>query len=230
MKSVVLLSGGLDSQVLAEHLISKGDQLYCLSIHYGQRHNKELAFANEFTRSRDLPHITLDLSGLNALLTSSSQTGNIPVPDGHYTENSMKLTVVPNRNMMLLSMAIAWAVDLKADRVAYAAHSGDHTIYPDCRPEFVEAMNRAAQLADWHQVQIYTPFVEMTKADIVKEGARLGLDFKGTWSCYKGLSEHCGACGTCVERKEAFELSGVPDPTIYIPEFESRGFTHVVDA
>jgi len=137
------------------------------------------------------------------------------VPAGHYTNETMKLTVVPNRNMIMLSVAIGWAVSGKADAVAYAAHAGDHTIYPDCRPAFIEAIRQAAALCDWHRVELLTPFVGKTKRDIVRLGAELDVPFGQTWSCYVGGEVHCGRCGTCVERREAFKSAGVDDPTVY---------------
>lgn len=127
----------------------------------------------------------------------------------------MKKTVVPNRNMILLAVAIAKAVSVGARFVAYGAHAGDHAIYPDCRPEFVEAMKTAAGLADWTKVEILAPFIKSTKADIAKTGARLGVPFEMTWSCYKGGEIHCGKCGTCTERREAFQLAKIDDPTKY---------------
>jgi 7-cyano-7-deazaguanine synthase len=149
----------------------------------------------------------------------SSQTDkSVPVPEGHYEEESMKQTVVPNRNMILLALAGAWAISTKSDAIAYAAHSGDHAIYPDCRPEFTEAMSDALRLCDWHEVKLMRPFLyptPMSKADIVKLGTSLGVPFELTWSCYKGGEKHCGKCGTCVERVEAFQLAGVEDPTEY---------------
>ena len=130
----------------------------------------------------------------------------------------MKSTVVPNRNMILLSLATAWAVSKKADSVSYAAHSGDHAIYPDCRNEFAEALDKAIRLADWQEVYLNRPFVDLTKADIVKLGSELNVPFEQTWSCYEGQEVHCGRCGTCIERREAFYLAGVEDPTEYSPE------------
>ncbi|MFM9146691.1 MAG: 7-cyano-7-deazaguanine synthase, partial [Verrucomicrobiota bacterium] len=139
----------------------------------------------------------------------------VKVPEGHYEEESMKATVVPNRNMLLISVATAWAVSLRAESVAYGAHGGDHAIYPDCRPEFAEALDRAVRLADWHEVRLERPFVKMDKAAIVRRGAELDVPFSLTWSCYVGGERHCGKCGTCVERKEAFRLARVTDPTDY---------------
>ena len=133
----------------------------------------------------------------------------------------MKTTVVPNRNMILLAVAAARAIALKADTLAYAAHGGDHAIYPDCRPEFADAMDHAIGLADWHKVRLERPMVTWTKSDIVRRGAELGVPMHLTWSCYKGGDTHCGRCGTCIERREAFYLAGVTDPTTYAPDAPS---------
>jgi 7-cyano-7-deazaguanine synthase len=127
----------------------------------------------------------------------------------------MKSTVVPNRNMILLALAGGHALSLGFDTIAYAAHAGDHTIYPDCRPEFADSMNKALGLADWKDLNLHRPYVEMTKSDIVSLGDRLDAPLHLTWSCYAGGEIHCGKCGTCVERKEAFELANIADPTKY---------------
>ena len=127
----------------------------------------------------------------------------------------MKATVVPNRNMILLSLAAGYAISIQYDTVAYAAHSGDHTIYPDCRPAFADAMEQVLKLADWESISLFRPFVNWSKADLVKRGNEIGVPFEHTWSCYAGGEKHCGKCGTCVERKEAFELVGLSDPTCY---------------
>jgi 7-cyano-7-deazaguanine synthase len=141
----------------------------------------------------------------------------------------MKTTVVPNRNMILLALATGHALSIGAQQVAYAAHSGDHAIYPDCRNEFADAMARAMALCDWSQVELYRPFVDWTKADIVRRGAELGVPFGQTWSCYKGGNKHCGRCGTCIERREAFDLAGVEDPTNYKPDAPSVDFLRTND-
>ncbi len=222
MKHILLFSGGLDSTVALYSLLAKGHEVCALSINYGQRHKKELDSAKSIADSCGVPFHILDLGSVQALISGSSQTGNIEVPDGHYTEESMKLTVVPNRNMIMLSLAIGWAVNLKFDSVVYAAHTGDHAIYPDCRKEFIESMDASARLCDWHPVQVIAPFQDLTKDEIVREGARLGVAFEKTWSCYKGLHYHCGKCGTCTERKEAFAVSGIKDPTIYLDEINEQ--------
>lgn len=218
MKIILTLSGGMDSAVLLWLLKNQGHEVRCLSVDYGQRHRKELRSAVELARLAGVEHKVVDLSAVRELMAGSSQTSDLPVPEGHYAEESMKQTVVPNRNMLLLALAGAWAVSTKSDAIAYAAHTGDHAIYPDCRPEFTEAMEKAFQLCDWHPVKLIRPFLQpkpMTKADITKLGQGLGVPFGLTWSCYKGEEVHCGKCGTCVERIEAFQLAGVPDPTEY---------------
>jgi len=216
MKTVLIYSGGLDSTVALYYLKEQGHKLKALSVDYGQRHKKEIELAKYHCAKLGIEHQIADLTGITHLLGGSSQTSSsVDVPEGHYAEESMKLTVVPNRNMIMLSVAIGWAVSQKADFVAYAAHAGDHAIYPDCRPEFAEALDHVAKLADWHQVSLLRPFVQWSKADIAAEAKRLGVEIEKTWSCYKGLELHCGKCGTCTERIEAFQLAGVNDPTVY---------------
>ena len=216
MKAVVLFSGGLDSTVLASHLLSQGAEVRLLSIDYGQRHAKELAHGEALAKHMNLPRKSLLLPDLGDLLKGSSLTDDsVELPVGHYAEESMKATVVPNRNMILLALAGGYALSSGFDTIAYAAHAGDHFIYPDCRPEFAEAMEKALGLADWNDLSLYRPFVDMTKAKLVRLGTELGTPLEMTWSCYAGMDVHCGKCGTCVERKEAFELAKVHDPTKY---------------
>lgn len=224
MKSVAIFSGGLDSTVLLHELLHAGDEVLALSIDYGQRHRIELEYAQRTVQKLGIPWQRADLSAVAPLLAGSSQTSSdIAVPHGHYAEETMKLTVVPNRNMIMLTVAGGWAISVKASRLAYGAHTGDHAIYPDCRPEFVDAMRHALSLADWHQLELYCPFIHLDKAGIVARGAELGVEFASTYSCYEGGQIHCGACGTCVERREAFHKAGVPDPTEYqsTPDFNS---------
>ncbi len=216
MNIVAIVSGGLDSAVMLGQFLREKHQVRAFSCNYGQRHVKELAFASDLSRLWNVRHEIADLRGIAHLLAGSSLTSpEIPVPDGHYTEERMKSTVVPNRNMIMIAIAVGWAVSLKFDAVAFAAHSGDHAIYPDCREEFAEALDRACRLADWRGVALLRPFVNKTKAEIVSAGAEIGVPFERTWSCYKGGEIHCGVCGTCVERREAFTVSGVTDPTRY---------------
>jgi 7-cyano-7-deazaguanine synthase len=214
---VVLLSGGLDSSVLAYALSRAGLTVKALTVLYGQRHAKEHLAAAAISRALGIEHVTLDLSSIRPIMSGKSALLNpdVDVPEGHYADQSMQVTVVPNRNMLLLSLGAAWSVAAALDGVAYAAHRGDHAIYPDCRPEFAEAMNAAITLCDYRPQRLLRPFVNMTKSDIASLGAVLRVPFELTWSCYVGAEVHCGKCGTCVERIEAFQHANVPDPTAY---------------
>lgn len=216
-KILALCSGGLDSVVLAHKIADKGDLAGLVSFHYGQRHKKELLFSKECANTLGVPHTVIDIEDFGRLLSGSALTDQMDVPDGHYTEDSMKVTVVPNRNAIMLTMACGVACAQGLDGVATAVHGGDHYIYPDCRPGFIKAFAemQSHALEGMADIKLYTPFLEKDKADIVREGARLGTDFTATWSCYKGAEHHCGRCGTCVERQEAFAIAGVEDPTVY---------------
>lgn len=213
MNAVTLLSGGLDSTTLAYKLAHEGAELRAVSFDYGQRHARELDSARTIALLLGIPHtvvrLELDLPG------SSLTDPDVPVPEGHYADESMRATVVPNRNAMMLSIAFALAIAHRADKVAYAAHAGDHPVYPDCRPAFVTAFQTMQDVASDRRPRLHAPFIYKSKADIVQIGQELGVPWKETWSCYQGQDVHCGRCGTCVERREAFELAGVPDPTEY---------------
>ena len=217
MKTIVICSGGLDSVSLA-HMVARDHQLTGLiSFDYGQRHRKELDYAALCAQRLGVPHDIIDLRSVGAVLTGSALTDDVDIPDGHYAEDSMRVTVVPNRNAIMLTVAFGAAAARGADAVATAVHGGDHFIYPDCRPSFTqafEAMQKHA-LDGYADVSLFTPFVHRSKADIVTEGARVDTPFAQTWSCYKGGEHHCGRCGTCVERREAFHLASVDDPTTY---------------
>ena len=218
-RTVAIVSGGMDSVALAYHLQAEGHDLHLVSVDYGQRHRKEMAFAALAAKSLHAQHSIIDLSSITKHIGSSSLTGDIEVPDGHYAEESMRITVVPNRNMMMLSVATAIAISENADYVATGVHGGDHFIYPDCRSEFITACSAAAQIGmvgiSEQFKGIIAPFVHHDKAWIAKHGTDVGVPWKDTWSCYKGGDIHCGRCGTCVERAEAFYLAGVEDPTDY---------------
>lgn len=222
MKTNVICSGGLDSVSLAHVIADQGALSRLVSFDYGQRHRKELEFAAACALRLGVPHHLIDMRGIGTSLTGSALTEDIDVPDGHYAEETMRITVVPNRNAIMLSIAYGIAAANGDDAVATAVHGGDHFIYPDCRPSFTEAFDRMqrAALDGYAEVALYTPFVHRTKADIVTEGAKVHTPFAETWSCYKGGALHCGRCGTCVERREAFDLAGIPDPTPYAdPDF-----------
>ena len=217
MRALVLFSGGLDSTVLATQMKKDAEETRLLSIDYGQRHAKELDHSQKVADHLGLAHEILKLPQLGQILGGSSLTDkSMTLPEGHYAEESMKSTVVPNRNMILLALAGGHALSIGFDTIAYAAHAGDHTIYPDCRPEFADAMDTALGLADWNTLSLHRPYVEMTKSDLVSLGDKLEAPLHLTWSCYAGGERHCGKCGTCVERKEAFALANIPDPTKYV--------------
>lgn len=217
MKTIVVMSGGLDSTTLLYDLLKADHTVEALSFDYGQRHARELVSAQAICSVLDVPWMRADLSAIGAIIAGSSSLLNrdVAVPHGHYADVSMKKTVVPNRNMIMLSVAIGHAIARGFEAVAFGAHAGDHAIYPDCRPAFAAAMDTAALLCDWTEVRVLRPFVHMTKTQIVRRGFDLAVPFERTWSCYEGGEVHCGKCGTCVERKEAFSLAEVVDPTRY---------------
>ncbi|AJE48066.1 7-cyano-7-deazaguanine synthase QueC [Celeribacter indicus] len=222
MRTLVICSGGLDSVTLADLVAQEGHLSRLVSFDYGQRHARELDHAARAAARLGVPHHLIDMRAIGAALTGSALTDDIEVPDGHYAEETMRITVVPNRNAILLAVAYGIAAAEGDTAVATAVHGGDHFIYPDCRPAFTAAFAamQEAALDGYATVTLLTPFVHRSKADIVAEGARLGTPFADTWSCYRGGARHCGRCGTCVERREAFALAGVPDPTVYEdPEF-----------
>ena len=213
---VVIYSGGMDSfTILNQAFQNKEFNVHALSFDYGQRHVKELACAKSVCQELNIPHQIIDISAINALLKGSALTDNIDVPEGHYEAESMKQTVVPNRNMVLISLAVAHAVSINATKVFYGAHSGDHAIYPDCRPEFVHAMNDVCAIANYEAVEIVCPFLDKSKIDILAAVLALELDYGKTWTCYNGREKACGKCGSCQERLEAFALNNATDPLAY---------------
>lgn len=212
--SLIVLSGGLDSTTM---LYEYSERIaLALSFHYGSNHNdKELAFAKMHCERLGIPHIIIPLNFIKDYFHSSLLEGADAIPEGNYDDENMRSTVVPFRNGIMLSIAAGMAENNHLQYVMLANHSGDHTIYPDCRPEFVEAMNHAIENGTWNGVKLLTPYTFLTKAEIAAKGKELNLDYTETWSCYKGGEHHCGVCGTCRERKEAFQLAGIEDKTIY---------------
>jgi 7-cyano-7-deazaguanine synthase len=217
MKIIVVCSGGLDSVSLAHRTAAEGELFGLLSFDYGQRHRKELDFAAACAARLGVWHEVIDIAGIGRHLTGSALTDAVEVPDGHYAEETMKSTIVPNRNAIMLAIAFGVAAARKADAVAVAVHGGDHFIYPDCRPDFIDLFGQMQKQAldGYADVSLLAPYVNVSKADIVTDGARHGTPFAETWSCYKGGLRHCGRCGTCVERREAFAIAGIEDPTEY---------------
>lgn len=214
-KVVVIYSGGMDSYTVLNKAIRQGYEVYALSFDYGQRHVKELKVAADVCAELNISHKVVDISAINQLIGGSSLTDDIDVPEGHYEEESMKSTVVPNRNMILLSLAVGYAVSLKANKVFYGAHSGDHAIYPDCRPEFVQKMDDVCRIANYEEIEIVSPYLNNTKIEILTDGLNMDLDYSKTWTCYNGREKACGKCGACQERLEAFELNQASDPLPY---------------
>ena len=206
MKTVLIISGGMDSTTLLYDLKHQGYEIRALSFNYGQRHKKELDYAAKSCSVLKVDHKIVDLSAITPLISNSALTGNVDVPEGHYEDESMKVTVVPNRNSIMLAIAVGWAENLKYQSVSIANHAGDHAIYPDCRPEFITAFSLAEQLGTYNKIRINAPYADLTKGQIAGIGLDFGIDFeKDTWSCYKGEKKHCGKCGTCVERGLALE-------------------------
>lgn len=215
-KVVVLVSGGMDSVVALYEAHKQYTVVGALSFDYGSKHNpKEIPFAKRHCQKLAIPHQTIRLGFVNALFESDLLKSGGSIPDGHYEEKTMKQTVVPFRNGIMLSIAGGYAESIKAKGLVIAAHSGDHAIYPDCREDFMKAMGDAIRLGTYACVKILRPFIHNSKAQIARRGSKLGVDFAQTWSCYKGQKIHCGTCGTCVERREAFQLAGLHDPTVY---------------
>lgn len=218
-KAIAIVSGGLDSVTLAYLLHAQGYALHIVSFDYGQRHKKELALAELCARRLNSAFDSVDLTSITQFLKGSALTDAIPVPEGHYAAQNMAITVVPNRNAIMLSVAYAIAVEEQADIVALGVHSGDHFIYPDCRPSFLhafDAMQRSAvEGFGKPNLRLEAPFMHLDKYQIVKLGTALGVPYADTWSCYNGNEKHCGRCGTCVERKHAFRDASVADPTVY---------------
>lgn len=209
----------MDSVTLAHLLVREGYEPHLVAVDYGQRHVKELEYAELCADRLGAGFDVADLRSVGRMLSGSALTDDVAVPHGHYAASNMAVTVVPNRNAIMLSVAYGVAVAEEAAVVAAAVHAGDHYVYPDCRPEFIEAFEamqrRAVKGFGNPSLRLYAPFVHKTKAEIVEVGASLGVPYADTWSCYEGGKVHCGRCGTCTERKEAFELAGVPDPTVY---------------
>ena len=212
--SVIIYSGGLDSTTLLyeeQHRIA-----LAVTFDYGSNHAaREIACARRHCASLGIEHLVIDLAFMKSHFDSSLLGGADAIPDGSYDDTNMKSTVVPFRNGIMLSVACGLAENRGLQRVLIANHGGDHAIYPDCRPDFIAAMDAAMKAGTYNGVKLAAPFTHLTKADIVRRGAALGIDYGQTYSCYRGGARHCGTCGTCTERREAFRQAGIPDPTIY---------------
>ncbi len=207
----------MDSTVALWHTLHQGHEIVsCLGVNYASKHNaKELPMAAWQAEQAQVPFQTIDLTFMDQLFQSDLLQSGGDIPEGHYEKENMKSTVVPFRNGILLSIAAGFAESVGAEALIIAAHSGDHAIYPDCREEFLAPISQAIEAGTYAHLKVLRPFVHLRKEDIAAKGAQLGVDFTHTWSCYKGQEKHCGKCGTCVERKEAFHLANLTDPTTY---------------
>lgn len=201
------LSGGLDSTTLLALAMEEEDRVVPYSFDYGQRHVRELQSADAVAQHYGLDVIPLVLPRLS----SPSLTGTQDIPHGHYAADTMVATIVNGRNLMFISTLVSKAEP--GDEVWIGVHAGDHAIYPDCRPAFIDPLARAIRAA--YDVDLVAPFLDNSKSQIVDKAARLHAPLVLSWSCYEGDTIHCGRCGTCVERAEAFHLAGVHDPTLY---------------
>ena len=214
--SVIIVSGGMDSTTL---LYDRRDEIaLAISFDYGSNHNaREIAYAEMHCKRLGIEHITIPLDFMHKYFRSSLLEGADAIPEGHYADENMKSTVVPFRNGIMLAVAAGVAESRNLTKLLIANHGGDHTIYPDFRPEFISAMDSATNAGTYIGVRVVAPYTNITKGDIARIGKKLGIDYAETWSCYKGGEKHCGKCGTCVERKEALADAGIEDRTEYVP-------------
>lgn len=212
--TAIIVSGGMDSVTL---LYEWRERIaLAISFDYGGNHNaREIPFAELHCRRLGIRHVTVPLAFMRQYFSSSLLSGGDAIPEGHYQDENMKSTVVPFRNGIMLAVAVGMAESAGLCNVLIANHGGDHAIYPDCRPGFIESIDRAAREGTYAHVRVVAPYTNITKADIARRGKAMGIDYSETWSCYKGGDRHCGRCGTCVERREALMEAGIDDPTEY---------------
>ena len=212
--SAIIVSGGMDSITLLHEY--KDSIALAITFDYGSNHAmREIECANWHCVQLGIEHVVIPLDFIHRYFKSSLLEGADAIPEGHYAAENMKSTVVPFRNGIMLAIACGLAESRGLRWVMIANHGGDHAIYPDCRMGFISAISEAMKEGTYLGVRVLAPYTHITKADIAERGAALGVDYSRTWSCYKGGKKHCGKCGTCVERKEAFELAGLEDPTDY---------------
>ena len=212
--SVLILSGGMDSTTMLYEY--KERIAIAVSFDYGSKHNaKELQCASYHCERLGINHMIIPLAFMQKYFKSSLLIGGEEIPEGSYDDENMKSTVVPFRNGIMLAIAAGIAESNGLKHVMMANHGGDHAIYPDCRPQFVDSMSQAISAGTYEHLNVLAPYTNITKTDIALRGKQLGIDYGHTWSCYKGGEKHCGKCGTCVERKEALRGAGIEDTTEY---------------
>jgi len=212
MSSVlVVYSGGLDSYTLLNKAMKKFDRVEAITFNYGQKHNKEIEYAKSNCSELNIKHEVVNLD-LENILAGSALVGDIDIPEGNYDKEKMKQTIVPNRNMIMISVAASLVIKNDIEYLWYAAHSGDHEIYPDCRPEFIDKMAAVLEICDYHKIKFEAPFQNLSKNEIVATGLSMGLDYSKTWTCYEGKEKPCGKCSACLERALSFEANNTEDP------------------
>lgn len=215
MKIIVILSGGLDSTTMLYRLIADSHSVKAISFLYGQKHFKELEMAKKTCEKLGIEHNIIDITSITKFISNSSLTSEQPVPQGHYEDENMKKTVVPSRNSIMAMIANGYAVNIDYDAIALGVHAGDHAIYPDCRPEFIDALRELLKVNNFKSIYVWAPFLKMNKTSILTQGIKLGVDYSLTWTCYEGKKEACGKCGSCQERLEAFKENNIKDPLEY---------------
>ena len=212
MSSVlVVYSGGLDSYTLLNKAMKKFDRIEAITFNYGQKHNKEIEYAKSNCVELNIKHEVVNLD-LENILAGSALVGDIDIPEGNYDKEKMKQTIVPNRNMIMISVAASLVIKNDIEYLWYAAHSGDHEIYPDCRPEFIDKMAAVLEICDYHKIKFEAPFQNLSKSEIVATGLSMNLDYSKTWTCYEGKEKPCGKCSACLERALSFEANNTEDP------------------
>ena len=204
-------SGGMDSTSVLIRLVNEGYKIDCVSFNYGQKHNKEIDFAASFCAESNIPHEIVNLD-LEKILSGSALVGDTEIPEGNYDKEKMKQTVVPNRNMIMISVAASLAIKNKLDYLWYGAHAGDHEIYPDCRPEFIDKLGAVLSICDYHQLKFEAPYMSLSKNEIVSKGLSMNLNYARAWTCYVGASVPCLKCSSCLERASAFKSNQTIDP------------------
>ena len=212
--SAIILSGGMDSVTMLYEYAA--DIALAISFDYGSNHNEqEIPFAQYHCEQLGIRHITIPLGFMPEYFRSSLLEGADAIPEGHYSSDNMASTVVPFRNGIMLAIACGIVESNGLRRVMIANHGGDHNIYPDCRPSFIDAMSKAMSNGTDTNVTVWAPYTNITKTEIARHGKALGIDYSKTWSCYKGGTVHCGKCATCIERREALQAAGIQDTTKY---------------
>ena len=210
-KILVIFSGGLDSFTLLNKAIKLGSYVEAITFNYGQKHKIEIEYAKAACAQLGIAHEIVNLD-LQKILSGSALVGDSDIPEGNYDKEKMKQTIVPNRNMIMISIAASLAIKNKLQYLWYAAHAGDHEIYPDCRPEFISKLGEVLKICDYHEIVFEAPFRGMTKGEIIKEGLNMDLDYSKAWTCYEGKENPCGKCSACLERQNAFKINNIEDP------------------